>query len=95
MNEDFFSILSKKCNGLDMAFALVGALWLIGTVIAFSSMGLSALATAIPTWGGFIALYWLVKKYQISSNWKTVLSLIVLLQIWKAVTVVTVSILLN
>lgn len=91
MEKDFFTEFSENLNGLDIAFGVIGLLWLAGTLLGISNMSAADLLVAVPVWAGYGALYWWVKKQKIKSNWRTVTLTVITLLIWKAAVQVGIS----
>ncbi len=92
MEKDFFSELSENLNGLDIAFGLVGLLWLFGTVQSILNISTSNLLILALLWAGFCIGYYWVRKRKIRSNWKSITLTVVALLVWKGIVQTSVSI---
>ncbi len=95
MQKDFFTELSENINGLDIAFGLIGLLWLLGIVMNLSSMAGADIFIVAVVLAGYGAFYWWIKKRKIKSNWQTVTFVVIALLAWKAAAQVGLSMMLS
>lgn len=84
MQKDFFTELSENLNGIDIAFGLIGLLWLAGTLLGIPNMSAADLLIQVPVWAGYATLYWQIKKRKIRVSWWAIILIIITLLVWKS-----------
>ena len=72
---------AKSKTGIELAFWILGAFLLISTVMGFVNAGPAAALVFAALWSFFFLYFYLIKKFRIKSNWKTVTVIVIIYQV--------------